>query len=178
MTSRPGEPPAAPAAAAVNGRRRFQHFQPNLRYSRPPDVNGFGGSQRKIDHPADNKRPAVGDAHDDRLAGSEVGHPHQRIHGQRAMRCGGGIHIVDTPVGAAPVVVRRSIPTGQSLLDKDGRHIFQTLRIEIRDRRSNSRSRLRGGRLGARGLRADGRWRWGFDLQRGLHRLVAAAGER
>ena len=126
-----------PASPDVQRSGSFEYFQTNHGDARPPNVYLFGRSKRKVEDASGNKRPAIGNANQGRIAGLEIGYAHDGTQRQSAMGRRHGIHVINFSVGAAPVIIGRTIPTGET-----GLHIDR-LRIRRNHNRRFRRNRWR-----------------------------------
>ena len=95
-------------------------FDLHLGDARAIDADGFCAGERQVKDAAGDEGAAIGDAHDDGLAGREVGHTDGRAQGQRAMRGGEGVLVEDGAVGGLAVAVGRPVPAGEAGLGGDG----------------------------------------------------------
>ena len=118
-----------PFAAYLKRGWGFEDFEFYRGHARAPELNFARCGERKINHPAGNKRPAIGDAHQYRLPVSCVGDAHDRAQRQSAVGGGHCVHVVDFAVRAAAVVIGRAIPTGQTGLGREHRGTFWNLRF-------------------------------------------------
>ena len=85
-----------------------------------PDVEFLGGGEGEIDDSSGNEGTAIGDADERSRARFDVRHAHDRAERESAVGGGHGMHVVDFAVGAAAVVVGRTVPAGESGLGGDG----------------------------------------------------------
>jgi hypothetical protein len=116
-------------------------------HARAPNTDGLGRGHRKIQYAIRNEWPSVGHPYDHRLASSKVGHLDERVQRQRPMRSCEGILIVDLAIGSTPLVIRRSIPTGKTLLTVDRRMRPDEIRVR-RTVRNYARAFRRNGYAG------------------------------
>jgi len=109
----------APASSGCDGLGRFDHFNSDFLRAVPVNVYFLRGSFREIDHTVGDERPAVGDANIHHLPRLFIGHAHQRVQRDGAVRGGEGVHVVNLAVRAATIVVVRPVPTRVSDLAPD-----------------------------------------------------------
>jgi len=84
--------------------------------ARLPDVHFLGRRLRKVEDPAFNKGPTVGNSYEYRVSGLYVDHADNRTQRKRSMGRGHGVHVVDFAIRTTPVVIWASIPTGEARL--------------------------------------------------------------
>jgi hypothetical protein len=100
-------------AGAADGGRLHQ-FNFDLGNTGLLHIYLFGRGKREIDDASSNKGPAVGDADESVGPSLHIRYPHYGAESVSAMCRGHGMHVVDLAVRRAAVVVRRTIPTGES----------------------------------------------------------------
>ena len=89
-------------------------------HARLPDVRLLGRGQREIDNSSFHKGTAIGDSHDGRMPGLEVGDSHRRSQGKSEVGGGQLIHVIDFAIRAAAVVIWSPVPTGFAGFDGKG----------------------------------------------------------
>src|SRR6516162_9237626 len=101
--------------ARASRRRQSQYLQLHARDSRTDHVDGASAGVREVDDAALDEGAAIVDAYRHVTAVVEVVNPHLSVEGEGAMRGRQFVHVIDFAVRGRTVMVRMSVPGGQTL---------------------------------------------------------------
>jgi len=85
-------------------------FQPHRRHSGTNHIDGMGGGQRQINHPAAHEWPTINDAHFGTFAVIQIGHPDDASKRKRAMCGDESVHVENFAARRLPSMEGRAIP--------------------------------------------------------------------